>query len=112
MSSAATHEEERRIAELFQALNPPLEDDGFSGAVTRRIGRRLWLRRVVLGAAVLAGGVLAFGPLSGLSVLLSEGLVTIATRWNDPVWLEQNRMILIAAVLAASIPGAIRLLER
>ena len=114
-----TPDEESRISELFEALAPPLEDKGFSALVVRRIRRRVWSRRVVLGAAVIAGSVLALGPLSelsvlvaGLPVLLSEGLVTVATNWNDPAWLAQNRLILIMAVLAASMPGAIRLLDR
>lgn len=114
-----TPEEEGRLSEFFETLTTPLEDEGFSANVVRRIRRRVWLRRVVLGTAVIVGGVLAFGPLSelsvlisGLPVLLSEGLVTVATSWNDPAWLAQNRMILIMAVLAASIPGAIRLLDR
>ena len=112
-------EEEGRLSELFEALTPPLEDEGFSALVVRRIRRRRWVRRAVLGTAVVAGGVLALGPLSELSVLisglpalLSEGLITVATSWNDPAWLAQNRMILILAVLAASMPGAIRLLDR
>ena len=114
-----TPEEEGRLSALFEALNPPLEDEGFSASVLRRIRRRAWLRRAVLGTAVVVGGVLALGPLSELSVLLSglpallsEGLVTVATSWNDPAWLAQNRIALILAVLAASVPGAIRLLER
>ena len=114
-----TPEEESRLSELFEALTPPLENEGFSANVVRRIRRRVWLRRVVLGTAVVVGGVLAFGPLSELSVLvsgvpalLSEGLVTVATNWNDPAWLAQNRLILILAVLTASMPGAIRLLDR
>ncbi len=112
-------EEEVRLWALFETLIPPLEDEGFSAIVTRRIRRRVWLRRVVLGTAVFIGGVLAFGPLfelsvqiSGLSVLLAEGLVSLATSWNDPGWLAQNGMVLILALLAVSSPGAIRLLER
>ena len=112
-------EEEGRLSELFEALTPPLEDDGFSAIVVRRIRRRRWVRRAVLSTAALVGGALALGPLSELSVLLaelpvhlSEVLVTVATSWNDPAWLTQNRLILIMAVLAASIPGAIRLLDR
>ncbi len=114
-----TPDEEGRLSELFETLAPPLEDEGFSADVLRRIRRRAWLRRAVLGTAVVVGGVLALGPLSELSVLLSglpallsEGLVTVATSWNDPAWLAQNRIALILAVLAASVPGAIRLLER
>ena len=114
-----TPEEEGRLSELFEALTPPLDDKGFSANVVRRIRRRIWLRRVVLGTAVIVGGALALGPLSELSVLvsgvpvlLSDGLVTVATSWNDPAWLAQNRLVLIMVILAASIPGAIRLLDR
>lgn len=114
-----TPDEEGRLSELFETLTPPLEDRGFSADVLRRIRRRAWLRRAVLGTAVIVGGILALGPLSELSVLLSglpalfsEGLIAVATSWNDPAWLAQNRIALILAVLAASVPGAIRLLER
>ncbi len=114
-----TAEEKTRLSELFETLTPPLEDEGFSALVVRRIGRRRRVRRAVLGTAVVVGGMLALGPLSELSVLLSEvpvllseGLITVATSWNDPAWLAQHRMILILAVLAASMPAAIRLLDR
>ena len=114
-----TPEEEGRLSELFEALTPPLQDEGFSANVLRRIRRRVWLRRVVLGTAVVVGGALALGPLSELSVLLSgvpvmlsDGLITVATSWNDPAWLAQNRMVLMLAILAVSMPGAIRLLDR
>ncbi|MYF68830.1 MAG: hypothetical protein F4181_02070 [Proteobacteria bacterium] len=121
-----TPEEEGRLSALFETLTPPLEDEGFSAGVVRRIRRRVWLRRAVLGTAVIIGGVLALGPLSelsvliselsvliaGLPVLLSEDLVTVATSWNDPAWLAQNRVALILVLLAVASPGAIRLLER
>ena len=114
-----TAEEESRLSELFETLAPPLENEGFSALVLRRIGRRQRVRRAVLGTAVVVGGMLALGPLSelsvlisGLPILLSEGLVTVATSWNDPAWLAQNRMVLILTVLAASMPAAIRLLDR
>lgn len=112
-------DDESRLSELFEALTPPLEDEGFSTLVARRIKRRRWVRRAVLGTAVIVGGALALGPLSelavlisGLPILLSEGLVTVATSWNDPSWLAQNRVILVLGLLAVAAPGAIRLAER
>ena len=112
MDRTVTPEEERRLPELFQTLNPPLADEGFSGAILRRIRQRLWLRRIVLGAAAAVGGVLALGPLFELAVALSEGLVVAATRWNDPAWLAQHQALVITALAALALPGAIRLLER
>lgn len=112
MDRTATPEEERQLSELFQTLNPPVADEGFSDTVLRHIRRRLWLRRIVLWTAAVVGGVLALGPLFELAVLLSEGLVTAATRWNDPAWSAQNPALVITALLALVVPGAIRLLER
>lgn len=112
MDRQVTPEEERRLSELFQTLASPLEDEDFSGTVLRRIRRRLWLRRIVLGAAVVVGGALALGPLSELAILVSDGLVVATTHWNDPAWLAQNQALVITALLALALPGAIRLLER
>ena len=112
MDRFVTHDEESRLSELFRSLNPPLADDGFSGIVLRRIRRRRWLRGSILGGAAVIGGVLAFGPLYELAVLLSEGLVVAATRWSDAGWLAQNQVIVVAALLALVLPGAIRLLEK
>lgn len=112
MDRTVAPEGERQLSELFQTLNPPLGDEGFSDTVLRRVRRRLWLRRVVLGTAAVVGGVLAVGPLFELATLLSEGLVTAATRWNDPAWLTQNQVLVIPALLVLAVPGAVRLLER
>ena len=116
MSNPLTPEEEAlqeaRLSELYQTLTPPLQDEGFGDTVMRRIRRRLWMRRVVLGTAGVVGGALALGPVTELSVLLSEALLTVATRWNDPAWLAQNQTLLVLALLAVAWPGAIRLLER
>ena len=112
MNNPVPPEEDRRLSELFQTLTPPLEDKGFSESVLQRISRRQWLRRVVLSTAAVFGGIVALGPLSELSVLLAEVLIAVATQWNDPAWLAHNWMILIMAVLAATVPVAIRLLER
>ena len=112
MDRFVTREEERRLSELFRPLNPPLADEGFSRIVLRRIRRRRWLRSTVLGAAAVVGGVLAFGPIYELAVLLSEGLVVAATRWNDPDWAAQHQALAVTVLVALALPGAIRLLER
>ncbi len=111
MNRRITPDEESPLSELFETLTPPLEDEGFSGNVVRRISRRLWVRRIALGTATPVGGVLAFGPFSELAVFLAQGVIEIATRWNDPAWLAQNQALLIVALLAVVWPGAIRLLE-
>lgn len=112
MDRFVTREEEHRLSELFRPLNPPLADEGFSGVVLRRIRRRRWLRGTVLGSAAIVGGVLAFGPIYEMAVLLSEGLVVAATQWTDPSWRAQNQALVITVLLALALPGAIRLLER
>jgi len=112
MDRTVTPEQERRLSDVFQALNPSLEDEGFSGTVLRRIERRLWLRRIVLGTAAVVGSVVAVGPLFELATLLFEGLVAAATQWNDPAWLAQHQASVITLLAALALPGATRLLER
>ena len=112
MNSPIHSDDERQLSELFGRLNTPLADDGFSTQVLRRIRRRAWWRRVVLAAAATAGGLLAIGPLTEISILLSESLLVVATRWNDPAWLMQNQALIIVVLLSVGWPGLVRLLER
>lgn len=56
--------EDRALETLFRS--EPLPDGGFSARVAGRIRRRLWLRRLLVPAAVLAGGLVAVKPASAV----------------------------------------------
>lgn len=58
-------DDDRRLRELF--MHADLADKGFSERVLKRIWRRAALQRLLLPLALLAGGVVATGPV--LSIL-------------------------------------------
>jgi predicted membrane-bound mannosyltransferase len=69
--------EDRLLEAMFAAQS--IADDGFSGRVVRRIRRRLWLRRLLLPAAILVGGAIALEPVTefvGIVARLSTVLPT------------------------------------
>ena len=104
--------EDEQFVAMFRDLVPSVADDRFADVVVRRIQRPLWVRRVVLFLAVVIGGTLGIGPLWETAVSLSNGLMAAATRWHDPGWLIANESLLIAVLLMAASPLAIRLFER
>ncbi len=112
MTEKIDRREEEQFAAMFQELAPSVADDGFTDLVVRRIQRPLWIRRVVLVLAVVIGGALGIGPLWELAVGLGNGLTALATQWQDPGWLIANESLLIAVLLVAGSPLAVRLFER
>ena len=67
--------EDRFLEAVFRA--EPIADDGFSQRIVSRIRRRLWLRRLALPVAMLAGGAIAIKPASEL-FLAASTLLTAA----------------------------------
>jgi len=103
--------EDARFAALFQELTPTLQNNGFSERVMAQIARRVRRRNFILSAAAIIGVAVALWPLSKLAVAFGNGLMLAATRWNDPAWVLQNQLLIVAVVLAALAPFAIRWLE-
>ena len=48
-----------------------IDDDGFSGRIVSRIRRRIWLRRLALPIAMLAGAAIAIKPMMQLIAAFS-----------------------------------------
>jgi hypothetical protein len=103
--------EDRLLESLFES--PSLADDGFSVRIVRKINRQLWLRRLTLPVAAIIGGVIAFKPLAGLvvtlsnlSVLIPQDLISGATSS-----IPQFQTIVLGAVLLAVGLVSVRLLE-
>jgi len=69
--------EDRVLESLFGS--EPVPDDGFSARVMTRLSRRLWIRRLALPTAFLAGAAVAVKPLSQLVVAFSKLLTVIPT---------------------------------
>lgn len=103
--------EDRMLEAMFDS--PPLADDGFSRRVTRRIQRRLWLRRLTVPVAGTLGGVIAFKPLTGLvslatnlSVLIPQDFIATAAGV-----IPQAQTLVLGAVLLGVCLLGLRLLE-
>ena len=84
MAERMKDNEDLALEALF--ASEPLADDGFSRKVMQRLRRRLWVRRLALPTAVVAGLAIAakpatemVGAFSGLTGLLPEGLLAQAT---------------------------------
>ena len=64
MAERMKDEQDRLLESMFELS--PIADDGFSRKIVRRIRRKLWIRRIILPAAVLLGGLVAYQPLAAL----------------------------------------------
>ncbi len=61
--------EDRLLESMFRS--EPIDDDGFSDRIITRIRRRIWLRRLALPIAMLAGAAIAIKPLLQVVAVLS-----------------------------------------
>ncbi len=61
--------EDRLLDSMFRS--EPIDDDGFSDRIITRIRRRIWLRRLALPIAMLAGAAIAIKPLLQVVAVLS-----------------------------------------
>ena len=102
--------DDKAFEHLFQDV-APVEDDGFTDSISRRVRRPIWIRRA--GLCLIAGAAIALiaGPLGVATGALGDSLAMLAMNWNDPEWLMQHQGTLIAAVTTISAPLAIRWLE-
>ena len=57
-------------------------DDGFSASVVRRIRRRQWVRRTLLGTAAVVGGLVALAPAWGLVAAAGLDLEMLVAQWS------------------------------
>lgn len=61
-----------KLDALLKNYGAPLADDGFSEGVLQRYRKQKLIRRALLGAACLIGGVISGSQLSKLSVFLPD----------------------------------------
>ncbi len=61
--------EDRLLESMFRS--EPIDDDGFSDRIITRIRRHIWLRRLALPIAMLAGAAIAIKPLLQVVAIFS-----------------------------------------
>lgn len=102
---------DERLVALFRT--EPIADNGFSERITRRIRRRLWLRRLAIPLAAAIGGAIALKPLASMVTLLiqfarSLPLDIVATM---PGWIPSVPLIGLGGLLLVAMLLGLRLLD-
>lgn len=69
--------EDRLLESMFQS--DPVADNGFSDRLVRRIRRQMWIRRLALPVAMVAGAAVAVKPVIQLFSVGSQIFGSIAT---------------------------------
>ena len=102
---------DRLLASAFEA--EPIADDGFSAGIVSKIRRRIWVNRLALPVAVVAGVAFAFKPalqlVNALLPLLNVVPVEIA---SAPMQLlPQVQLIILGGMAFAVGIALINILE-
>lgn len=77
MADRLKDDEDRALEALFDSQ--PIADDGFTRRVVARVRRRLWIRRLLLPAAVVVGAAIAAEPALALFAALGNILPLLPT---------------------------------
>lgn len=103
--------EDRALEALFRS--EPIDDDGFSRRIVRRIRRQIWLRRLTLPAALVIGLAIAAGPAVELLRLVGRLLSLLPGNLAGlpEQALPQMPLILVGAALFVVGWLSIRMLE-
>ena len=96
----------------FASMNIELPAEPFTADVLRRVRRRLWIRRAVLGAACAIGAVSAIGPFVELWTRSELGLRTLLVQWPDAGWYSQYGLTMIILSIGLGWPVLARWLSR
>ena len=111
MPDPLPEDEEKRLEILFRAAAGPVADDGFTDAVTHRVSRRVWRRRLVLTAAGAVGAAVALQPAWELSLRLGQQLAHLGMQWTSFAWVLQSPVTIGAGILVIAGPGVLQWLE-
>jgi hypothetical protein len=111
MHDELNERQEAQLRELFvQALDGPA-DNGFTDTVMGRIGRRIMVRKTVLTAATVIGGLVALGPAYELSLVISNAVSQATSGWSGADWLPQTRILAMVGLTAILAPLVTAILD-
>ena len=111
MNEAHDNAEDRWLTELFARDLETPADEGFTDGVMSRIGRRILIRKTVLTAASVAGGIVALGPAYDVALWFSEFIGQATAGWSGVDWLPQYRILAMAALTAVLAPVVTAILD-
>jgi hypothetical protein len=111
MHEPMPEDEDKRLELMFRELSAPIEDDGFSDAVMRRVSRTAWRRTALLTFAGAIGAVFAVQPLMQVLSLAGHEVAGAAGRWHELAWLIDKPVLIGVGLLALLGPAAWQWLE-
>ncbi len=102
---------DKLLESLFRS--EPVLDNGFRAGVMTRLNRRVWIRRLVLPAALLIGAVIAVKPMSQLVVTFSKLLTVIPADFGGPSIdiVPQATTVFLGGLLLVAIVMITKILE-
>jgi hypothetical protein len=104
--------DDREYFSTFASMNAPLPAEPFTADVVRRVRRRLWVRRAVLGAACAIGAPSAIGPVVQLWSQSEIGLRALLVQWHDVTWHSQYGLTMAFLSIGLAWPIFARWLSR
>jgi hypothetical protein len=114
MAERLKDSEDLKLEALFRS--EPVLDDGFSAGVVSRVRRRMWVRRLSLPTAFVAGVIIAAKPLTQLVGLVPK-LVSIFPQSLMSVFdlhlggMIQGQTVILGIMLLAALLMIGRMLE-
>jgi len=114
MAERLKDSEDLKLEALFRS--EPVLDDGFSAGVVSRVRRRMWVRRLSLPTAFVAGVIIAAKPLTQLAILAPK-LVNIVPQSLMSVFdlqlggMIQGQTVILGIMLLAAMLMIGRMLE-
>lgn len=111
MANKLRDAEDRLLESLFQSDS--IADDGFSRRVVAGIRRRIWVRRLALPFAVLAGGSVAARPALELAGVVGNLLAVVPQSLLQvpATWFPQLQTVVFGALLLVAVVLWMQMLE-
>ncbi len=111
MADKTTDREDELLQSLFAA--EPVEDDGFSDRVVRKLRVRIWVQRLTLPVAALIGFAVAINPLMDLLALMPSLASMVPARFAFDIGsaLPATPSLVVGGLLLIGGLGALQLLD-
>ncbi len=72
-----------RVRAMFKNHFTVIADDGFVDAVAKRVRRRVWSRKIVLGCFAVVGGAIGFVPMRQIGTEIAQRIATFSVDWQS-----------------------------
>ncbi|MEM9208307.1 MAG: hypothetical protein AAGA61_03595 [Pseudomonadota bacterium] len=90
----------------------PIPDDGFSQRIVARVRRRIWVRRLALPVAAVAGAAIALPAVRDIAAMITDLATLLPAGWLPlEVALPQASAVLMTAAVAVAALFALPALD-